>query len=63
MHRIGRTGRFGVKGIAVSIYDREEDKTYLDEILAYYDMADKCKPLGGPEHLKELLDEIRGEGV
>ena len=63
MHRIGRTGRFGVKGIAVSIYDRDCDKKYLDEILAYYDMADKCKTLSGPEHLKELLDEIRGEGV
>ena len=45
MHRIGRTGRFGVKGIAVSIYDRDCDKKYLDEILAYYDMADKCKTL------------------
>jgi len=30
LHRIGRTGRFGSKGIAISIYDRDEDKTYLD---------------------------------
>jgi len=30
MHRIGRTGRFGTKGIAITIYDRDEDKVYLD---------------------------------
>lgn len=29
LHRIGRTGRFGTKGIAVTIYDRDEDKNYL----------------------------------
>ena len=63
MHRIGRTGRFGVKGIAVSIYDRDCDKKYLDEILDYYEMRDKCRALSGPEQLKELLDEIRAEGV
>ena len=49
MHRIGRTGRFGVQGIAVSIYDRDCDKQYLDEILEYYDMKDKCHTLSGPE--------------
>jgi len=30
MHRIGRTGRFGTKGLALTIYDRDEDKIYLD---------------------------------
>jgi superfamily II DNA/RNA helicase len=30
--RIGLTSRFGSKGIAVTIYDPEEDKKYLDEI-------------------------------
>ena len=30
MHRIGRTGRFGTRGMAVNLYDRDEDKTYLD---------------------------------
>ena len=30
LHRIGRTGRFGTQGIAVTIYDREEEKAFLD---------------------------------
>ena len=29
LHRIGRAGRFGVQGIALTIYDRDEDKQYL----------------------------------
>ena len=30
LHRIGRTGRFGTQGLAVTIYDREEEKVFLD---------------------------------
>lgn len=30
MHRIGRSGRFATPGIALSLYDREEDETYLE---------------------------------
>ena len=30
LHRIGRTGRFGTQGLAVTIYDREEEKAFLD---------------------------------
>jgi superfamily II DNA/RNA helicase len=26
LHRIGRTGRFGTRGIAINLYDREQDK-------------------------------------
>ena len=51
LHRIGRTGRFGTQGIAISIYDRDEDKEYLDQICKHYDMADKLKKLDGHEHL------------
>ena len=58
MHRIGRTGRFGTQGLAVTIYDREEDKIYLDQIIDHYDMRAKLKKLTAPEQLKELLDEI-----
>ena len=30
LHRIGRTGRFGTKGIAITIFDREVDHEYLN---------------------------------
>jgi superfamily II DNA/RNA helicase len=36
IHRIGRAGRFGVKGIAITLLDREEDKNYFDDILDHF---------------------------
>jgi ATP-dependent RNA helicase DDX19/DBP5 len=59
LHRIGRTGRFGVKGIAVTIFDREVDQDYLNEILDFYSMREKCKKLESPEQLRDLLNDIR----
>lgn len=61
LHRIGRTGRFGLKGLAITIYDRDVDETYLNQILDHYNMKDKCKPLSGPEQLADLLAEIRDQ--
>jgi ATP-dependent RNA helicase DDX19/DBP5 len=58
LHRIGRTGRFGTKGVALTLYDRDLDKQHLDEILDYYHMADKCPMLDNAEHLSSLLEEI-----
>lgn len=59
LHRIGRTGRFGSKGLAVTIYDRDEDKKYLDEIMQHYSMESKLKKLEGPEHLKQLYEDLQ----
>jgi ATP-dependent RNA helicase DDX19/DBP5 len=61
LHRIGRAGRFGVKGIALSIYDREEDERYLREIMAHYKMEEKLKKLHGPEELQRLIETIDEE--
>ena len=36
LHRIGRAGRFGVPGIALTIYDREEDEQMLNQIFETY---------------------------
>ena len=63
MHRIGRTGRFGTQGLAITIYDREEDKKYLDQIMDHYQMQDKLVKMTAPEQLKELLDEINASQV
>ena len=36
LHRIGRTGRFGTKGIGLSLVAGDKDMRYLREIEAYY---------------------------
>lgn len=59
LHRIGRTGRFGVNGVALTIYDRDVDKKYLDDIIAHYDMQNAIKELSGPDHLKEVLRDLQ----
>jgi len=59
LHRIGRTGRFGKPGIALTIWDREVDKENLDQILDHYKMKDKMNELTGPDHLKKLLEDIQ----
>lgn len=63
LHRIGRTGRFGTKGIAITIYDRDEDRQYLQQILDHYQMNDKMSTLESPEQLRSLLEEIRADNI
>jgi ATP-dependent RNA helicase DDX19/DBP5 len=58
LHRIGRTGRFGSNGIALTIYDRDIDKQHLDSIIKHYDMASRINELQGADHLKQLLKEL-----
>jgi len=63
LHRIGRTGRFGSKGIAISLYDRNEDREYLQQILDHYNMSASMNKLEGPDQLRALLEEIRAETI
>ncbi len=63
LHRIGRTGRFGTQGIAITLYDRDEDRRYLQQILDHFNMNDKMNKLDGPDQLRSLLDEIRADTV
>ena len=63
LHRIGRTGRFGTLGLAITIYDRDEDETYLTQILDYYQMHQKMNVLESPEQVRALLEEIRADTV
>ncbi len=63
LHRIGRTGRFGTQGIAITLYDRDEDRKYLQQILDHFNMNEKMNKLDGPDQLRSLLDEIRADTV
>jgi len=57
MHRIGRTGRFGLKGVAVNLVS-PRDKHHLDSIKSFY----KCtmtKLSGDCEEMEGLLRGLR----
>jgi superfamily II DNA/RNA helicase len=47
MHRIGRAGRFGDTGIALTIFDREQDEEAFWKIMEHYKMSDKVQKLEG----------------
>lgn len=38
LHRIGRAGRFGIPGIALTLFDREQDEVAFHDIIKYYSM-------------------------
>jgi hypothetical protein len=46
------TAKFGRDGIALTIYDREQNKQNLDKIIKFYDMAERMQTLQGADHLK-----------
>ena len=45
LHRIGRAGRFDTKGIALTLYDRDEDADRLDEIFDHFKTKASIKTL------------------
>lgn len=58
MHRIGRAGRFGVPGIALNLYDRDEDEVALFSILDFYKMKEKVMELKNADEFKEVLEDV-----
>ena len=58
LHRIGRAGRFGTKGIAITLLDRDEDKDYFEEIIDHYGMKEKVTVLKNAEHLTEVYQAM-----
>eukprot|EP00913_Durusdinium_trenchii_P030237 g28327.t1 len=59
MHRIGRTGRFGLKGVAVNLVS-DRDRHHLDSIQSFY----KCtmmKLSGDCEEMEALLKGLSGQ--
>jgi ATP-dependent RNA helicase DDX19/DBP5 len=59
LHRIGRTGRFGANGIAVTLWDRDIDKEHLDTISKYFGISDCIKKLSGPDELADLVKSLQ----
>lgn len=52
VHRIGRTGRAGKKGIALSLFNNKETNSFA-QIEDYMSMTINDEPLPGEEHLSE----------
>jgi len=60
LHRIGRAGRFGMPGIAITLFDRPEDEAMFWETIDHYKMRDQVKELtGGAEQVGKLLDALK----
>ena len=60
MYRIRKAGHYGGRthGVAVTIFDREEDETAFWKIVEHYKMQDKVIKLESAAKIGELMDEI-----
>jgi ATP-dependent RNA helicase DDX19/DBP5 len=59
LHRVGRTGRFGTDGVALSLYSDEIYEGVLEDIETYYNI--KIEPINNIQILKEIMDKMRPE--
>lgn len=48
LHRIGRAGRFGFRGLAVTIFDNDDDERMFRDIIAHYYMESLVSVLDSP---------------
>lgn len=58
MHRVGRTGRFGTDGIAVSLMCDEDEEEFMRLIGNHYDI--QIEELKNFDQLVEALKKMRG---
>jgi len=61
MHRVGRTGRFGTDGIAVSLMKDEDEEELMRLIAKHYEI--EIPDLKSFDHLVKTLTEMRGQGL
>ena len=60
LHRVGRTGRFGTDGLALTLYDYKEDpveEDFMKQIEKYYQI--EIKELKDIDELKKVYNEMR----
>jgi ATP-dependent RNA helicase DDX19/DBP5 len=63
IHRVGRTGRFGTDGVAVTLVS-SEDEVYddlVDQIQDYYNIT--IEKLESIDQLKTILQEMRSDMI
>lgn len=58
MHRVGRTGRFGTDGLAVTMHSNETEEEAIDRIGKHYEI--EILPLKSFDDLVKVLTEMRG---
>jgi len=59
LHRVGRTGRFGTDGVALSLWSDEIYEEVLELIEKYYGIT--ITSIEKMSELKEIMDNLRGE--
>ena len=58
VHQVGRTGRYGRSGFALTLFDSEEEEKIFFDIIAYYKQESKVKPLdGGAQQLSDIIQQ------
>jgi hypothetical protein len=55
---VGRAGRFDFPGVAVTLYDREEDERALAQILEEFSLTDLVKDITSPEEVIKKVEEV-----
>lgn len=61
MHRIGRAGRFGQPGIALTLYDRDQDLKSLKDILDTFTM--EVKKIDSFEEFQKIYEDMLAQSV
>jgi len=59
MHRVGRTGRFGTDGLALSMTSTELDEEAVELIAKHYEI--EILPLKSFDDLVKIMTEMRGD--
>lgn len=58
MHRVGRTGRFGTDGIAVTLMGEEDDEEFMRLIAKHYEI--EIEELASFDMLVQAIKKMRG---
>jgi len=60
MHRVGRTGRFGTDGLALSLMSTDLEHEVVELIAKHYDI--EINELKSFDELDKVFTDMRGEG-